>query len=236
MSEKARNTCALCVSASLQNRSTEYNRGMNNNVAILISGRGSNMQAIVNAQEKENWPGKIVAVLSNRPHAKGLSIAASHGIATHVIDHTQFDSRDAFDAMLGKTLEALGARWIVLAGFMRVLTTPFVERFAGRLINIHPSLLPAFPGLATHRQALAAGVRVHGCTVHFVTPDVDGGPIIAQAAVPVLADDTEETLSARVTAMEHKLFPQVVHALVQGRVTLAGRHVSLSGLPALMTA
>jgi phosphoribosylglycinamide formyltransferase 1 len=209
---------------------------MNNDVAILISGRGSNMEAIIKAHAAQHWPCKIAAVLSNRPHAKGLSIAASHGIATHVLDHTQFDSRDAFDAMLAKTLDALGARWIVLAGFMRVLTTPFVERFAGRLINIHPSLLPAFPGLATHRQALAAGVRVHGCTVHFVTPDVDGGPIIAQAIVPVLPDDTEEMLESRVRGMEHKLLPQVVRALVEERVGLAGRRVTLAGMPALMTA
>jgi phosphoribosylglycinamide formyltransferase 1 len=138
--------------------------------------------------------------------------------------------------MLAKTLEALGARWIVLAGFMRVLTTPFVERFAGRLINIHPSLLPAFPGLATHRQALAAGVRVHGCTVHFVTPDVDGGPIIAQATVPVLADDTEESLNARVITQEHRLLPQVVRALVEGRITLLGRRVVVEGMPSLLAA
>jgi phosphoribosylglycinamide formyltransferase 1 len=209
---------------------------MNNNVAILISGRGSNMEAIIKAQEKEHWPGKILAVLSNRPHAKGLSIAAAHGIPTHVIDHTQFGSRDAFDAMLSKTVDALGARWIVLAGFMRVLTTPLVERFAGRLVNIHPSLLPAFPGLATHRQALAAGVRVHGCTVHFVTPDVDGGPIIAQATVPVLADDTEESLATRVTRMEHQLLPQVVRALVEERVALDGRRVILNGMPSLLAA
>jgi phosphoribosylglycinamide formyltransferase 1 len=209
---------------------------MNNDVAILISGRGSNMEAIIKAQAAQRWPCKIAAVLSNRPYAKGLSIAASHGIPTHVLDHTQFDSRDAFDAMLAKTLDALGARWVVLAGFMRVLTTPFVERFAGRLINIHPSLLPAFPGLATHRQAMAAGVRVHGCTVHFVTPDVDGGPIIAQAIVAVLPDDTEEMLATRVRAMEHKLLPQVVRALVEERVGLDGRRVTLGGMPALMTA
>jgi phosphoribosylglycinamide formyltransferase 1 len=213
-----------------------YNRSMNNDVVILISGRGSNMEAIIKAHAAQHWPGKIAAVLSNRPHAKGLSIAASHGIATHVLDHTQFDSRDAFDAMLAKTLDAVGARWIVLAGFMRVLTTPFVERFSGRLINVHPSLLPAFPGLATHRQALAAGVRVHGCTVHFVTPDVDGGPIIAQAIVPVLPDDTEEMLESRVRGMEHKLLPQVVRALAEERVGLAGRRVTLAGMPALMTA
>ncbi|MGL4574534.1 MAG: phosphoribosylglycinamide formyltransferase [Burkholderiaceae bacterium] len=209
---------------------------MNNNITILISGRGSNMEAIIKAHAQQQWPGKIAAVLSNRPHAQGLRVAAAHGIATHVLDHTQFDSRDAFDAMLAKTLEALGAHWIVLAGFMRVLTTPFVERFAGRLINIHPSLLPAFPGLATHRQALAAGVRVHGCTVHFVTPDVDGGPIIAQAIVPVLPDDTEEMLESRVRGMEHKLFPQIVRALTEERVGLHGRRVILAGMPALMTA
>jgi phosphoribosylglycinamide formyltransferase 1 len=208
----------------------------NNDVVILISGRGSNMDALIKARAEHKWPGKIVAVLSNRPHAPGLSVAAKHGIATHVIDHTQFASRDAFDAMLANTLDALGARWIVLAGFMRVLTTPFVERFAGRLINIHPSLLPAFPGLATHRQALAAGVRVHGCTVHFVTPDVDGGPIIAQAIVPVLADDTEESLSARVMQQEHRLLPQVVRALVEQRVTLQGRRVLLEGMPSLLIA
>jgi phosphoribosylglycinamide formyltransferase 1 len=209
---------------------------MHNNVVILISGRGSNMQAIIQAQQQQQWPCKIAAVLSNCPHAPGLCVAAAHGVATHVIDHTQFDSRDAFDTMLAKTLDALSARWIVLAGFMRVLSAPFVERFAGRLINIHPSLLPAFPGLATHRQALAAGVRVHGCTVHFVTPDVDGGPIIAQAIVPVLAGDTEELLGTRVMQQEHRLLPQVVRALVEGRVHLQGRQVWVEGMPCLLAA
>jgi formyltetrahydrofolate-dependent phosphoribosylglycinamide formyltransferase len=163
--EKPHGYCVYCAEYFLNNVPDGYNDGMNNNVVILISGRGSNMQAILQAQQQQQWPGKIAAVLSNRPHAQGLGIAAAHGIATHVIDHTQFDSRDAFDMMLAKTLEALGARWIVLAGFMRVLTTPFVERFAGRLINIHPSLLPCawLHGALCHA---GCGWRPHYCAGH----------------------------------------------------------------------
>ncbi|KPF66788.1 phosphoribosylglycinamide formyltransferase [beta proteobacterium AAP99] len=212
-----------------------YNRGVKHkNIAILISGRGSNMEAILKAHKAEQWPCKIVAVISSRPNAAGLDAARAAGIPTQVIDHKQFAGREAFDAMLKKTLEALRADYVILAGFMRVLSEGFVNSFRGRLVNIHPSLLPAFPGLATHRQALAAGVRVHGCTVHFVTPAVDGGPIIAQAIVPVMADDTEDSLADRVLAQEHKLLPAVVRALVEDRIAIEGRQVVVSGMPTLV--
>lgn len=184
--------------------------------AILISGRGSNMRSLVEA----NLPVSIRRVVSNRPGAGGLAWAAERGIETTVIDHTRHPDRSSFDAALALELDGAGVDLVLLAGFMRVLTAPFVDRFRGRLINIHPSLLPAFPGLHTHRQALDAGVRVHGCTVHFVTPTLDGGPIIAQAAVPVLPDDTEDTLAARVLAQEHVIYPLSVRLVAEGKVTL----------------
>jgi phosphoribosylglycinamide formyltransferase 1 len=206
------------------------------NIAILVSGRGSNLQAILHAHRDHAWPCKIAAVISNRPGAAALAVARQAGVPTQVIDHTQFTGRDGFDAMLAKTLDALKVDYVVLAGFMRVLTEEFVQRFFGRLINVHPSLLPAFPGMATHRQALAAGVKVHGCTVHFVSADVDGGPIIAQATVPVLADDTEEVLADRVLAQEHRLLPAVVCAAVEGRLVLEQGRAILSGHPSLVQA
>ncbi|MCC7486482.1 MAG: phosphoribosylglycinamide formyltransferase [Burkholderiales bacterium] len=162
----------------------------------------------------------VAGVISNEPAAAGLETARALGIATAVVDHRGHAGREAFDAALAREIDAFGPELVVLAGFMRVLTARFVERYRGRLVNIHPSLLPAFPGLGTHRRALAAGVRIHGCTVHFVTPELDSGPIIAQAAVPVTASDTEETLAARVLAQEHRIYPQVVRWIGDGRVVL----------------
>jgi phosphoribosylglycinamide formyltransferase-1 len=194
------------------------------NIVCLISGRGSNLEAILRTARDERWEtearARVAAVISNREDASGLAIARSFGVPVQAIEHRHFDSRDAFDAALIDAIDAHAPALVVLAGFMRVLTARFVEHFEGRLINIHPSLLPAFPGLATHRQALAAGVRVHGATVHFVSNDVDAGAIIAQAVVPVLPDDTEETLAARVLAQEHRLYPRCVRWVVEGRVRL----------------
>jgi phosphoribosylglycinamide formyltransferase-1 len=182
------------------------------NYVILISGRGSNMQALIDAQ----LPGQCCAVISNRPAAAGLAWAASRGVPTAVIDHRQFSSREDFDVALADEIARRGGEWVFLAGFMRVLSTAFVERFAGRLVNIHPSLLPAFPGLHTHEAALQTGVRVHGCTVHFVTPTLDCGPIIIQAAVPVRAMDTADELAARVLVQEHIVYPQAARVLLEG--------------------
>jgi phosphoribosylglycinamide formyltransferase-1 len=185
-------------------------------IVILISGRGSNMEAILKAR----LPAKIVAVISNEPAAKGLITAQEQGIATAVVPHRAFADRAAFDAALAAEIDRYQPDLIVLAGFMRVLTEAFVKRYSGRMINIHPSLLPAFTGLHTHQRALEAGVRIHGCTVHFVTPGLDSGPIIIQAAVPVLAGDTEDTLAARVLQQEHRIYPQAVRWLCDGHVKL----------------
>lgn len=192
------------------------------NIVILISGRGSNMEVIVRAQ----IPGaRIAAVISNRPDAGGLAFAASHGIPTRVVDHKAYPSREAFDAALADTIDALAPDLVVLAGFMRVLTDGFVNRYSGRLLNIHPSLLPSFPGLHTHQRALEAGVRVHGTTVHFVTPTLDCGPIVIQAVVPVLPGDDEDSLAARVLVQEHRIYPQAVSWFVADRLSIdaAGR-------------
>ncbi len=183
-------------------------------LVILISGRGSNMQALIVAR----LPFNIKAVISNRPDAQGLAIAHANNIPTRVIDHKQFASREAFDAALAAEVDALGADYIVLAGFMRVLTDGFVNRYPRRIINIHPSLLPAFPGLHTHERALKAGVKLHGCTVHFVTPALDHGPIIVQAAVPVLQGDNAATLGERVLKEEHGIYAQALRWLAAGRV------------------
>jgi len=186
------------------------------NIVILVSGRGSNMEAIVRACERERWDARIAAVLSNRADAAGLVFARSHGIAAEVVDHRAFATRDAFDAALAERVEAHGADIVALAGFMRILGAAFVRRFEGRLVNIHPSLLPAFPGLHTHRRAIEAGCKASGATVHFVTADLDHGPIVGQAVVPVLADDSEDTLAARVLAQEHVLYPRAIRWLVEG--------------------
>ena len=181
---------------------------------ILISGRGSNMQALVEA-----GPGlEFRAVISNRPAAAGLAWATAQGIATRALDHKAFASREEFDEALARAVDDFAPDYLFLAGFMRILTPGFVERHAGRLVNIHPSLLPSFPGLDTHERALEAGVKLHGCTVHFVTADLDHGPIIAQAAVPVLDDDTRETLRQRILAREHQLLVEVLRWIAAGRV------------------
>jgi phosphoribosylglycinamide formyltransferase-1 len=185
-------------------------------IVILISGRGSNLQALLEA----NLPCQVAAVISNRADAQGLEIARMRGIATAVVPHKDYADRAAFDAALTAVIDAHQPDLIVLAGFMRILTTGFVERYAGRLINIHPSLLPAYPGIDTHQRALTDGVRIHGCTVHFVTPSLDHGPIIIQAAVPVLRDDTAQSLSARVLSEEHRVFPQAVRWLCRNQVWL----------------
>jgi phosphoribosylglycinamide formyltransferase-1 len=194
-------------------------------IVILISGRGSNMQALLHA----GLPAQVSAVISDQPHAAGLAIAAQHGIDTEVVSLTRFAERAAFDAALGDAVARREPDLIVLAGFMRILGEPFLERFPGRLINIHPSLLPAFPGVHTHRRALAEGVKIHGCTVHFVTSKLDHGPIIVQAAVPVLADDTEQTLAARVLEHEHVILPQAVRWFIEGRLHVSGDRVLLAG-------
>ena len=185
-------------------------------IVILISGRGSNMQAILRAAPDL----EVAAVLSNDPQAPGLGLARAAGVAVEALDHRRFGTRSDFDAALAARIDRYAPDWIALAGYMRILTDGFVERYAGRIVNIHPSLLPAFPGLHTHRQALAAGVRVHGCTVHFVTPQLDHGPIIIQAAVSVLADDDEASLAQRVLAQEHLIYPQALRWLANGRVRL----------------
>ena len=185
-------------------------------IVILISGRGSNMQAILAAR----LPAAVAAVISNEPEAAGLAIAQQHGVATRVVDHRAYADRAAFDTALSKEIAALKPDLIVLAGFMRILTDDFVTHYAGRLINIHPSLLPAFTGLNTHRRALATGVKVHGCTVHFVTPRPDHGPIVIQAAVPVQNGDSEDALAARVLAQEHRIYPQAIRWFCEGRLEI----------------
>ncbi|QSI29317.1 phosphoribosylglycinamide formyltransferase [Variovorax sp. RKNM96] len=184
------------------------------NIVILISGGGSNMAAIVRAAESDRWTerfgARIAAVVSNKAEAGGLAFAKAHGIATEVVPHKEFPTREAFDQALAKVVDAHSPALVVLAGFMRILTPGFVERYAGRLVNIHPSLLPAFPGLHTHQRAIDAGCKVAGVTVHQVTTELDHGPILAQAVVPVLPDDTAATLAGRVLAQEHQLYPRAI--------------------------
>jgi phosphoribosylglycinamide formyltransferase-1 len=192
-------------------------------VVILISGRGSNMQALIDA----GLP--VSAVISNRAEAEGLAAAASRGVATRVVEHRAHATREAFDAALAAEIERFAPRLVALAGFMRVLTPGFVARYRERLLNIHPSLLPAFPGLDTHRRALAAGVKVHGCTVHFVTAELDYGPIVVQAAVPVHADDNEATLAARVLKQEHVIYPRAARWFLEDRLALANGVVHVKG-------
>lgn len=196
-------------------------------IAVLISGRGTNMQALLAAAQDPDYPAEIVLVASNNPEAAGLAIAEAAGIETDVIDHRDYDTREAFEEALDSTIRMYDARIVCLAGFMRILTPWFTERWRDLLINIHPSLLPAFKGLHTHERALEAGVRIHGCTVHYVRPEMDDGPIIGQAAVPVLPDDTPETLGARVLAAEHKLYPQCVALACSGKARVAGERVRL---------
>lgn len=183
-------------------------------VVVLLSGRGSNFQAIAEA----DLPIDIVAVISNRPQAGGLAYAREKGFTAIALDHTEHADREVFDALLADEIERHQPDLVVLAGYMRILSPAFIARFEGRLLNIHPSLLPSFPGLKTHERALAEGVKVHGCTVHFVTAKLDHGPIVIQAAVPVLADDTAATLAARVLTQEHRIYPQAVRWFAEGRL------------------
>jgi phosphoribosylglycinamide formyltransferase-1 len=197
-------------------------------VVILISGRGSNMEAIVNSRPRE----EIAAVVSNRPDAPGLAAARALGVPAKVVHDHAFGSREAFDAALGDLIEAHRPDLVALAGFMRILTSGFIERFRGRMLNIHPSLLPSFTGLHTHARALEAGVKIHGCTVHFVTEKLDGGPIVVQAAVPVLPGDDEQRLAARVLEQEHRIFPAAIAWFLDGRLRLAGDRVEVHAPPA----
>jgi phosphoribosylglycinamide formyltransferase-1 len=198
------------------------------NLVILISGRGSNMEAIVRACAHEAWSARIAAVIANRPDAAGLAFAASHGIATAVVDHRQYPDRASFDTALAQTIDGYAPDLVVLAGFMRVLTEGFVQHYSGRMLNIHPSLLPSFPGLKTHQGALDAGCRVHGATVHFVTPTLDHGPIVAQSAVPVRTGDDAATLAARVLKTEHTMYPRAIRWFLDGRLALDGERVTLT--------
>lgn len=188
-------------------------------IVILISGRGSNMQAVLEAK----LPCHIAAVISNRADAEGLSIARTHGIPAEVVAHRDYPDRESFDAALAQKIDNYQPDYVALAGFMRILTPGFVARYLGKLVNIHPSLLPAYGGLDTHARALHDGVKIHGCTVHFVTTDLDHGPIIIQAAVPVMRDDTEQTLAARVLHEEHRIYPQALRWLCTGQIELTGQ-------------
>ena len=193
-------------------------------LVILISGRGSNMQALLEAK----LPIRVAAVISNNPEAAGLEIAKMYDVETCIVDHRTYPDGNAFDVALAKKIGFYRPSLVALAGFMRVLGDGFVNQYKGKLINIHPSLLPAFPGLRAHKQALEEGVKIHGCTVHFVTPRMDHGPIIIQAAVRVLPGDTNETLAARVLQQEHRIFPEAVRLFMEGRLKLSGSHVEMS--------
>ncbi len=203
-------------------------------IVVLVSGRGSNLRALLTRAAAERWEAelgaRIAAVISNRADAEALDVARSNHVPVHVLAHEEFGSRSEFDEALARTIDRYAPELIVLAGFMRVLTPAFVRRYAGRLINVHPSLLPSFPGVNTHQRALDAGVRVHGTTVHFVADDVDAGPIIAQAAVAVHADDDAASLAARVLQQEHRLLPQAVRHVLEGRAQCADRRAVLTGI------
>ncbi|HBF50749.1 MAG TPA: phosphoribosylglycinamide formyltransferase [Massilia sp.] len=190
------------------------------NIVILISGRGSNMEAVVRAARSEGWPARVAAVISNKPDAGGLAFAEAHGIPTAVVPSKEYPDRASFDAALQREIDRFAPDLVVLAGFMRILTAPFVAHYEGRMLNIHPSLLPAHPGLDTHRKCLEAGEGEHGATVHFVTAELDHGPMVAQARVPVLPGDTEATLAARVLLEEHKLYPYAVRLFVEDRLSI----------------
>jgi phosphoribosylglycinamide formyltransferase 1 len=199
-------------------------------VAVLISGRGSNMAALIEAAKAAHYPAEIALVLSNRPEAGGLKTADAEGIATARIDHTKFGKdRAAFERAMQDALEQRKIDLVCLAGFMRLLTPWFVERWQGRMLNIHPALLPSFKGVDTHKRALQAGVKLHGATVHFVVPEMDSGPIVAQAAVPVGDDDTEESLAARVIQVEHKIYPLALRLLAEGKLRVEGGRCLVSG-------
>ncbi|NDC32267.1 MAG: phosphoribosylglycinamide formyltransferase [Burkholderiaceae bacterium] len=194
-------------------------------IVSLISGRGSNFEAIYKAAQAKSWDVRFTGLIANQPEAKGLALAKSVGIPTAVIDHRAYPSREAFDRALMQQIDAFSADLVVLAGFMRILTPGFIKHYEGRMINIHPSLLPRFPGLHTHERALAAGDRVHGATVHFVSAGVDEGPIICQSEVPVLPTDTPSELAARVLKTEHQIYPLAVEWFIQGRLQITGNRV-----------
>ncbi len=200
-------------------------------IVILISGRGSNMVALIDAAASGALPVRVAAVLANRSDAKGLEVAAAAGIVTQVVDHRLYRDRESFDAAMAEAIDAHSPDLVVLAGFMRILSDGFVAHYEGRLINIHPSLLPSFPGLHTHQRALDEGVRVHGCTVHFVTPSLDHGPIVVQAAVPVLDGDDATVLAARVLEQEHRIYPLAVRWFAEGRLRLEDGRVRLDAPP-----
>lgn len=200
-------------------------------VAILISGRGSNMQALLNACAQPDFPAEVVHVIANVPGAGGLERAETMGIATSVIDHTQYPDREAFDQALSAKLTEVGAEIVCLAGFMRLLSKTFVETWYGKMLNVHPSLLPAFKGLGVHQAAIDAGVRFSGCTVHFVSPEMDDGPIIAQAAVPVLHGDTKADLAKRILREEHRVYPLALKLVAEGKAKIVGNVVEITDTP-----
>ncbi len=203
-------------------------------VVVLISGSGSNLQALIDSTQHADNPAQIVAVISNRADAYGLQRAATAGIATHVLDHKQYDGREAFDAALMQAIDGFNPQLVVLAGFMRILTADFVQHYSGRLLNIHPSLLPKHKGLHTHQRALEAGDAEHGCSVHFVTAELDGGPLIVQALVPIQATDTPDSLAQRVHVQEHRIYPLAVRWFAEGRLRLGqiGVELDQKALPA----
>lgn len=201
-------------------------------VGVLISGRGSNMAALIEAAKAADYPAEIALVVSNVADAPGVTVARQAGVATAIVSHRGQPDRETFDRAVSAELEQRGVELVVLAGFMRIFSPWFPERWKDRLINVHPSLLPAFKGLRVQQQAIDAGARVSGCTVHFVTADLDGGPIIAQAAVPVLAGDTADSLAARILRQEHRLYPLVVRWIAEGRVTTENGRVQVAGVPA----
>lgn len=201
---------------------------MRKRTVVLISGRGSNMTALIAAATNPGYPAEIVGVISDRANAAGLGIAAARGIATKVISRADYTSKEAHDGAIDAALASFGAEIVALAGYMRILGARFVEKWLGRMINIHPALLPAFKGLDTHARALRAGIRIHGCTVHFVTLDMDDGPIIAQAAVPVMVGDNEDMLAARVLKAEHRLYPLALGLVSEGKARMEGGHTVLA--------
>jgi phosphoribosylglycinamide formyltransferase-1 len=200
-------------------------------IAVLVSGSGSNLQAIIDASLRGEIPCRVGIVISNKPEAYGLTRARKHGIPTEVVRHTDFPSREAFDRKLVETIRGSGAALVCLAGFMRVLTPVFVRAFPNRILNIHPALLPSFPGTHGPKQALDYGVRFSGCTVHFLDEGVDSGPIVVQAVVPVFDDDSEESLAARILVQEHRIYPMAIRLFFQGRLKIEGRRVRIEGEP-----
>ena len=201
-------------------------------VAVLISGRGSNMLALLEAAGDPNYPAEIVGVISDNPDAKGLAIASANGISTAVFPRRDYSSKEAHDAAIDAELERLEADIVCLAGYMRLLTPGFARKWAGKMVNIHPSLLPLFKGLDTHNRAIESGMRVHGCSVHFVTPELDDGPVVAQAVVPILPTDDADSLAARVLTVEHKLYPLAVRLLALGKARMENDKAVLTGVSA----